>query len=60
MTIEKAIAIIETAKAEVEWSYPLEYAQAFEMAIDALRALLRQNNARRRTGAWQRKEYINE
>ncbi len=39
MTIEEAIAIIEAAKAEVEWSYPLEYAVAFEMAIGALRVL---------------------
>ncbi len=38
MTIEEAIVIIETAKAEIEWNYPLEYAQAFEMAIAALRA----------------------
>ncbi len=38
MTIEEAIAIIEAAKAEVEWNYPLEYAVAFEMAIAALRA----------------------
>ncbi len=38
MTIEEAIAIIEAAKAEVEWSHPMEYAQALEMAIDALRA----------------------
>ncbi len=39
MTVEEAIAIIETAKAEVEWSHPLEYAVAFEMAIAALHAL---------------------
>ncbi len=38
MTIEEAIATIEAANAEVEWSYPLEYAVAFEMAIDALHA----------------------
>ncbi len=37
MTIEEAIAIIEVAKAYVEWSHPLEYAVAFEMAIAALR-----------------------
>ncbi len=37
MTINEAITIIEVAKAEVEWSYPLEYAVAFEMAIAALR-----------------------
>ncbi len=38
MTIEEAIAIIEVAKAEVEWNCPLDYATAFEIAIAALRA----------------------
>ncbi len=39
MTTEEAVAPIEVAKAEVEWNCPMEYAVAFEMAIDALRAL---------------------
>ena len=37
MTNEEAIKTIEIAIAEVEWEYPMEYAVAFEMAIDALR-----------------------
>ena len=36
MTAEEAIQTIEAAKAEVEWIYPLDYAAAFEMAIEAL------------------------
>ncbi len=39
MTIEEAIVTIEVAKAEIEWSHPLECAVAFEMAIAALHAL---------------------
>ncbi len=38
MTIKEAIEIIEIAKAEVEWDCPIDYAAAFEMAINALRA----------------------
>ncbi len=38
MTIEEAIAIIEAAKAEVEWNHHMEYAAAFEMTIAVLRA----------------------
>lgn len=38
MTIEEAIKTLETAIAEGEWNYPLDYSAAFEMAIDALRA----------------------
>jgi len=37
MTRDEAIEIIKVAIAEVEWEYPMEYAQAFEMAIEALR-----------------------
>lgn len=37
MTREEAIKTIETAIAEVEWEYPMDYAVAFEMAITALR-----------------------
>lgn len=36
MTAKEAIQTIEAAKAEVEWNYPLDYAAAFEMAIEAL------------------------
>ena len=34
--IEEAINIIDIAIAEVEWCYPLEYAEAFEIAKNAL------------------------
>ncbi len=37
MTNEEAIKTIEVAIAEVEWNYPLYYAEAFEVAIEALR-----------------------
>ncbi len=36
MTAKEAIQTIEAAKAEVEWNYPLDYAAAFEVAIEAL------------------------
>lgn len=36
MTNQEAIETIKTAIAEVEWNYPLEYAVAFEKAIEAL------------------------
>lgn len=36
MTAEEAIQTIEAAKAEIEWNYPLDYAAAFEIAIEAL------------------------
>lgn len=36
MTAKEAIKTIEAAKAEIEWNYPLDYAAAFEMAIEAL------------------------
>lgn len=36
MTAEEAIQTIEAAKAEVEWNYPLDYAAAFDLAIEAL------------------------
>lgn len=36
MTAKEAIQTIEAAKAEVEWNYPLNYAAAFEKAIEAL------------------------
>lgn len=37
MTREEAIQTIEVAIAEVEWNYPMDYAVAFERAIEALR-----------------------
>ena len=36
MTPEEAIETIKIAIAEVEWEYPMDYAAAFETAIDAL------------------------
>jgi hypothetical protein len=36
MTPKKAISTIRMAIAEVEWEYPMDYAVAFEMAIEAL------------------------
>lgn len=36
MNNREAIEIIRTAVAEVEWNYPMEYAAAFGMAIEAL------------------------
>ena len=36
MTPQEAIETIKIAIAEVEWNYPLDYAVAFEMAIEAL------------------------
>jgi hypothetical protein len=37
MTYQEAIDTIEVAIAEVEWEYPMQYAEAFDMAIEALR-----------------------
>ena len=36
MTPEEAIKTIQVAIAEVEWEYPLDYAEAFETALNAL------------------------
>ena len=36
MKPEEAIETIKIALAEVEWNYPMDYAVAFETAIDAL------------------------
>lgn len=36
MTPKEAIKILEIAKAEVEWNYPLDYAIAIDMAKEAL------------------------
>lgn len=37
MTNEDAIKLIECVRAEVEWNYPLDYAVAFDKAIEALK-----------------------
>ena len=36
MTREEAIEQIKLARAEVEWNYPISYAAAFDLAIEAL------------------------
>lgn len=36
MKPQEAIGIMKIAIAEVEWEYPMDYAVAFEMAIEAL------------------------
>ena len=36
MKPQEAIRIMKIALAEVEWEYPMDYAAAFETAIDAL------------------------
>ena len=36
MTPEEAIKTIKVAQAEVEWEYPMDYAAAFDVAIEAL------------------------
>ena len=36
MTNKEAIETIKIAMAEVEWNYPMDYAVAFETAIEAL------------------------
>ena len=36
MTNQEAIGIIKTAIAEVEWEYPMDYAAAFDKAMEAL------------------------
>lgn len=36
MTRKEAINILTCGIAEVEWAYPMEYATALDMAIDAL------------------------
>lgn len=39
MTNQEAIDIIKTAIAQVEWDYPMNYATAFERAVNALEKL---------------------
>ena len=37
MTVDEVIETIKTARAEVEWEYPMDYAAAFDVAIRALK-----------------------
>lgn len=36
MTEEEAIKTIEIAKADIEWNYPMDYQEAFDIAIDCI------------------------
>jgi hypothetical protein len=36
LSIDEAIETVETARAEVEWEYPMDYAVAFDVALKAL------------------------
>lgn len=36
MTPEEAIKTIKAAQSEVEWEYPMDYAVAFDVAVEAL------------------------
>ena len=38
MSNQEAIEIIELARAQIEWDYPMDYAVAFDMAISAIKA----------------------
>lgn len=38
MTNQEAIELIKVAQAEVEWSCPMDYAAAFDLAIKSLEA----------------------
>lgn len=50
MTSQEAIDIIRMAIAQVEWDYPMDYAAAFEMAIEALKSVSADAFEDRRTG----------
>lgn len=56
MTEREAIEIIKTAKADVEWNYPLDYSIAFDTAIEALekqipkKPINKENNYQRNVG----------
>lgn len=50
MTPEDAIKNIEIAIAEVEWEYPMEYAVAFEAAIEALEKQIAKKPKKTRDG----------
>jgi len=36
MTTQEAIETLKLMQGQVEWDYPMEYAVAFDMAVDAL------------------------
>ena len=44
MTPQEAIETIKIAIAEVEWNYPMDYAVAFEKAIEALEKQIPKKN----------------
>ena len=44
MTPHEAIETIKIAVAEVEWNYPMDYAVAFEMAVEALEKQIGSDN----------------
>lgn len=54
MTNQEAIAIIKTAIAEVEWDYPMEYAAAFDVAIEALEAKEPREITKQEWEAWKK------
>lgn len=39
MTNQEAIEVIKVAQAQIEWDLPLDYATAFDMAIEALKCM---------------------
>ena len=57
MTTQEAIKIIEVAIAEVEWNYPLDYAIAFEKAIEALNIVKALKDKKQVSGADEKNKY---
>ena len=57
MTAQEAIKIIEVAIAEVEWNYPLDYAIAFEKAIEALNVVKTLKEKKQVSGADEKNKY---
>lgn len=57
MTTQEAIKIIEVAIAEVEWNYPLDYAIAFEKAIEALKVIETLKEKKQVSGADEKNKY---
>ena len=49
MKVEEAIKILQVSKAEIEWSAPLDYQDAFNIAIEALKKQIPVKPLRRRT-----------
>ena len=43
MTIQEAIGIMKITLAGVEWEYPMDYAAAFETAIETLEKQITKN-----------------